>query len=491
MSVSDERIAMRKEEFKAGLSQNIIKEKRLMHSDKLRKNRRRETLTKMRKGNDNTSNTTGNINDNRNINDSNNKLMVQAIYADDPDAALKGLKYLRVMSSDGMIEVIWNLGIHDKVTSYLTYTDYPDHQYEALWIMTNLISGPSSIAVPIIENTPIANYAIKLLSIPVTKIRVQAIWCIANIAGESIKYRDSLLNKNIIRPILASLSHSVQYEKRVIRDIRDITWSLSNLVRGKKNIPTEKIIPILPVIKDVLKSCDDVETISNITWIICYISTHLDNNKQINLLFVMDIITPRYLQFIRVPKYRSQVMRTCGNIISGEDEVTKKLLNIGFLDYLPELLQCNSRHVQKEAMWILSNIGAGTFEQIDLLFRKGFIDYAVNVIDSSTSNIRREIAYLLCNVIIGGNDYLIDYMVSRLDVIDRIGQLININQDLYLTIQCLHSLKKIMNTDCKSISSLQKLQVFGNMSYVLNKLCMSVDDTISVLAGELLDLYIK
>ena len=61
---------------------------------------------------------------------------------------------------------------------------------------------------------------------------------------------------------------------------------------------------------------------------------------------------------------QTPVLRTLGNIATGDDHQTQVILKAGVLQELTKLLQHPKKTLRKESAWILSNITAGTEEQI-------------------------------------------------------------------------------------------------------------------------------
>lgn len=60
-------------------------------------------------------------------------------------------------------------------------------------------------------------------------ILVQIVWLLGHLSGESIEFRDIILNSNVYQKVLSSLRHPVLASDL----IRQSTWLLSNLLRGK------------------------------------------------------------------------------------------------------------------------------------------------------------------------------------------------------------------------------------------------------------------
>lgn len=61
------------------------------------------------------------------------------------------------------------------------------------------------------------------------------------------------------------------------------------------------------------------------------------------------------------------MLRTVGNIVTGDNAQTQTMLDGGIILSLLGLLSHSNKGIRKEACWALSNIAAGTSDQIQAI----------------------------------------------------------------------------------------------------------------------------
>lgn len=102
--------------------------------------------------------------------------------------------------------------------------------------MTNIASGTAEHTQFVIDAGSIPQF-INLLSSNVADVREQAVWALGNIAGDSPKCRDQVLQAGALRPLLSLLS-----ENPKLSMLRNATWTLSNFCRGKNPQPDWELV---------------------------------------------------------------------------------------------------------------------------------------------------------------------------------------------------------------------------------------------------------
>lgn len=440
MDIAQEKIEFRKKDFKRGIDMDESRRKRGEESIRIRKNRREEILQKRRRrGVDNNDNI--DITDNPNNHEPPIDMdVIQHVYSTTPETALYGLVKTRKLLSgeDPLILQVVRSGVVPKLVEYLSYSNYPKHQYEAAWALTNIVSAESEISRVTIENSNIGPAMIKLIESHDIDVRDQAIWCLSNIAGECVEYRDKLLESNCLDKIISILDFEIGYEKRRIKSIRTLTWTMNNLLRGNPPPPFSLMLQTIPVIKRLYEECWDEETLTDAGFCLTYISD-ASSDDQLNMLFRMGVITKTWLDQISHGKgVGRSILRTCGNIISGPDNLTQQMLDWGFLKYLPRYMAA----YKKEACWILSNITAGNRIQIQMVIDAGLIQMVIVLMNTGSWAVKKESIYVVANLVGGGSKEQIDYLVDC-NSIEALCSLLNCEDNKMIEI-ILGTLHKIL-----------------------------------------------
>lgn len=152
-------------------------------------------------------------------------------------------------------------------------------------------------------------------------------------------------------PLLANIAQPAN-----LTLLRNCTWSLSNMCRGKPAPPLSIISPAIPALGAILVNHSDQSTIVDAMWALSYISDGENNRIQ---SVVNASVLPNLVQALASNKAQLIVpaLRTLGNIVTGADSHTQAVLDANVFAVVPHLLEHPKKNIRKETCWMLSNIG--------------------------------------------------------------------------------------------------------------------------------------
>ncbi|EFC47863.1 predicted protein [Naegleria gruberi] len=392
--------------LKSTLSAEDGKIKRMDKQSSLRKKMRDELLQKRRK-----ENTTGATIHDPLIQEKLNQLplLLEQVKSGNPtlqlEATVQFRKLLSMEKSPPIDEVI-STGVVPIFVEFLQRVDHAALQFEACWALTNIASGTSEHTETVIRSNAVPIF-IQLLGCPNDDVREQSIWALGNIAGDSAKCRDYILQMGVMVPLLSIIS-----EQPKVTILRNATWTVSNLCRGKPIPDFNLVAPALPTLAHLLYNSDE-EVLTDACWAISYLSDGPNNRIQA----VIDSNVVRRLVELLMhpqPSVQTPALRTIGNIVTGNDQQTQVVLNCGALPSLCQLLQHQKKSIKKEACWTISNITAGNKDQIQTIIDANIIPPLVAILDQPGDfDVKKEAAWAISNATSGGSDEQIRYLVDR------------------------------------------------------------------------------
>jgi importin subunit alpha-1 len=143
--------------------------------------------------------------------------------------------------------------------------------------------------------------------------------------------------------------------------LRNATWTMSNLCRGKPQPAFDQISMCLPVLAHLLQAADE-EVVIDALWAVSYLSDDSGpNNLKIQAVLQAGL-GPRLVELLmhKSSAVKTPALRAVGNIVTGDDHQTQAMLNAGVLHPMLSLLGHGKRGIRKEACWAISNITAGS-----------------------------------------------------------------------------------------------------------------------------------
>eukprot|EP01132_Coremiostelium_polycephalum_P008442 gene8442-10369_t len=336
------------------------------------------------------------------------------------------------VSHNAPIDEVIDCGLVPKLVLLLSGAEGGSDNYvlfeECAWALTNIASS-TTVHTRLLLDLGVVPLFISLMSSPDVKTVSQVIWGLGNIAGEGISFRDYTLEAGVLDPLLHVMKWSEEKDL-----LKNSSWTLSNLFRGKPRPLYKYTEKIFPTVMNYLGNKDD-DILSDILWTLSHISDTSD--EELNLLLgvgffelVMGILKNQGHN----KKLLTPSLRVVCNFLTGDDANTQTVLNHGILDILGNLLSTEKleKQICKEVCWALSNITSGTQLQIQQVVDSGHLLKIVELLNDrhTPAAIKSECIWVLSNAITGGSNEHIEYLVEKCNTIEAfIEQLSKMHTD--------------------------------------------------------------
>lgn len=411
---------LRKGRFKKAIDRDEIRRQREDNLVGIRKAKREENLMKKRREKMGAGSSFGDAGDYGSMTESNTPgglhatltarlpQMVAGVFSNEVNEQVCAtLEFRRLLSIERNppIEEVIRQNVVPRFVEFLKNDNHPQLQFEAAWALTNIASGTSTHTEVVIDHGAVPVF-VHLLNSPNDDVREQAVWALGNIAGDSAVCRDLVLEHGALDPLLLQLTADSK-----VTMLRNATWTLSNLCRGKPAPNFDLVKPALGTLAHLI-FFDDEEVLTDSCWALSYLSD--GTNEKIKAVVESGVVK-RLVELLLHQNVSVQTpsLRTVGNIVTGDDMQTQFVINVSALPCLLNLLNSPKKSIRKEACWTISNITAGNKDQISAVIEANCIPPLIQILANADFDVKKEAAWAISNATSGGTPDQIKYLVEN------------------------------------------------------------------------------
>lgn len=207
------------------------------------------------------------------------------------------------------------------------------------------------------------------------------IWCLGNIAGDSIECRNTVHNKGVFSQIQKHMNSPTCKENSL--------WLTSNLCKGKPQLPPEFLTKACEKVLKALESDPKLQFYALET--IFYCTSHLPILNRDQVSTILSLSQPTQANSFLA-------LKTIGNLVVQSKDYAHFLLEKEILNNLLEFLKDGSPKEKKEALLIISNLCVDLDHHLQAFLNHEILKDSLSYLIDKDEDLKIEAIWILRNL---------------------------------------------------------------------------------------------
>ncbi|KAG8948417.1 hypothetical protein FRC04_009787 [Tulasnella sp. 424] len=313
-------------------------------------------------------------------------------------ATIKTRRMLEILPSRVCIQPVINSGLVPYVVEMLSSED-TKLRVEAAWCLSNIANGTSKQISTVID----AGATPKLVAMFPTddsEVQEKALWALGNIGWGYAGFRDTVVKAGGVKPALDVLDAPQNYTEKV-RNMA--AWALNRYLNSRPGaeLGFEVTSPMIPILAKFLRGPEDVSW-GTAGLAVKALDRICDSESAAELTIATGIL-PRVVELCTTgdSDLREKAIHCVAQFTAGNEACTDAAIEAGCLDAFKACIRHPLATIRETAWLAASNVAAGTLTQAHALLNAGLLPILVAVVrdKQEAENPRKEATWTLANLV--------------------------------------------------------------------------------------------
>ncbi|GMR35938.1 hypothetical protein PMAYCL1PPCAC_06133, partial [Pristionchus mayeri] len=283
-----------------------------------------------------------------------------------------------------------------------------DVRTDAAWAITNLLCSKRTPLTHDILDKGTLDVFVWCIRTADSKLRDQCIWGVGNISADCPLCKEAVRSTDALDLIAKQMNAG---EFHTLESNRCAIWCCLNILRGgHAELRPETARALLTAVTAAMLLYEDSNILQDSLLTLSLLAD--DRNfflfphlwpAQIDAMINEPGLVSTTLLAIDTgkPSLVSPALRLIGNIITGTDDQTERvIMRDGFVGLICKCIDSSVTQVRREAAWILSNIAAGPAHHVDLILTNpALIGQLLQRLHHDDVRMKKEVSWVFANVL--------------------------------------------------------------------------------------------